>query len=253
MKNSFKKVIISFFALVFVVSTITFKVSASTVLPEIFYFVPDHTMAVENEPFSFAVQANGSGQVQYRIWVQNKATSKWIDLTNGYSESLNVNTPFVPEAKVLLSPGKYKAVVWVKRANVTGSKSSSFGDYDNYKVYDFSIQKTGYFDNRADLTEFNIESTYYVGDKIQISGKSNVEYKFHYYAPSELSRAENWYIDSDYQSSGNSSYVFTKPGTYLLDIWGRPIGSSVRFDGWVLKTVTVLDKPIETFNVVSIE
>ncbi|MCY6959364.1 hypothetical protein [Clostridium brassicae] len=228
-----------------------FADQAKTTLPAITYIAPQHTLATDNVPFTFALEAaNYEGDVQYRIFVQ-KDGGAWTELTNGYTEAVNAKVPYIPSVAKNLEAGKYKASIWVKRAEVKeGANKNVTGSYDTYYVKNFSIGTAESLKERADLSGLGIKDTYKVGEKVTISGKEGYQYKLHIYDPSAPVRREGWTIDKTYETATDTSYTFTKPGKYLVDVWGMTSNPSEAiktqgYDGWMLKVVTVEDKTTE--------
>lgn len=225
-------------------STPAFAANAAKQVPAISYMAPDHTLATDKEPFSFAVEAKGyEGDVQYRIFIQ-KQGEKWTELTDGYSKPVSAKVPFIPKVNKNLKPGKYVASVWVKRAGQEGTHKNKFGSYDSYSVKNFSIQKSDYFKGRAKLDNLGIKDTYKVGEKVTIKGEAGSKYKLHVYNPAATNRKAGWIMDQTYETAENTSYTFTKPGTYLIDVWGMSNKPSdavkkLGYGGWTLKVVTV--------------
>lgn len=219
----------------------------ATVLPAISYIAPKYSIAKDNAPFTFALEAaNYEGDVQYRIFIQ-KDGGAWTELTDGYSEPVNAKVPYIPGITKNLEAGKYKASVWVKRANVEGVKKNSLGSYDTYYAKNFSIGTAESLAKRADLTDLGVKDTYKVGESIELNGKEGYGYKLHIYNPqAEGSRRDKWMIDDEYETAAETAddYTFTAPGTYLVDVWGMTENSSEAamkqgYDAWFLKVVTV--------------
>lgn len=209
--------------------------SAAVAVPKVTYVAPAITMAEVGDEFSFALQSDYAGKVQYQIWAQNTATGTWYSLTNGYTEAVNGTTPFIPKAINTLPQGSYKASVWVK---VDGSTAK----YDSYATASFKIQKDGYFAGRAKMDNLGLKDTYNVGDAITITGAD--QYKLHVFDPSVAERAKGWTTDATYETAEATAddYTFTKAGTYLIDVWGKTASSTNKYDGWTLKVVTVTAK-----------
>jgi len=232
-------------------ATPAFAANAPKQLPAISYIAPEHTIATDNVPFTFALEAaNYEGDVQYRIFVQ-KEGGKWTELTDGYTKPVNAKVPYIPQVKKNLSAGKYKASVWVKRAEVKeGTHKNAFGSYDTYYVKNFSIGTAKSLANRVDLNDLGIKDTYKVGEKVTLKSKDGYKYKLHIYDPSAKVRRDGWKIDTTYETGDATSYTFTKPGKYLVDVWGMTDKSSAAaksqgYDGWKLKVVTVEEKKQE--------
>nr|WP_272507416.1 hypothetical protein [Clostridium aestuarii] len=201
-------------------------------VPAVTYIAPNHTMVEAGDNFSFVLQANTEEEVQYRVWAQNIKTGKWFEITDGYSDAVKGTEPFIPTAVKNLEEGAYKASIWIKKA---GSEAK----YDSYAVKNFKVQKDGYFAERANMDELGLKDTYKAGEKIAITGSD--EYKLHIFNPSAATRKEGWMIDEDYETAEATSYTFEKPGTYLVDVWGKKADSQNKYDGWVLKVVTVTE------------
>lgn len=211
------------------------------------YVAPSRTMIEVDNKMEFSLQASIKEAVEYRVWAQNLTTGTWVELTNGYQLSEVGINPFIPTTNKYLQAGSYKASIWVRKA---GSEAK----YDTYIVRNFKIQKDGYFDKRANLDDLGLKDTYKVGDKVTLTGSD--KYKLHMFDPSIPDR-KGWLIDNTYESANASSYTFTKPGTYMIDVWGKKAESTNNYDGWVLKVVTVtgdsIDDDSEAFRVLSIE
>lgn len=208
------------------------KPALAATAPKVIYAQPSITMAEVEDDFSFALQSDVAENVQYQVWAQNIATGKWFELTKGYSEAVKGNEPFIPAAVNHLPAGAYKASIWVK---AEGSKAK----YDNYLTTNFKIQKDGYFASRAKMDNLGLKNTYSVDEFVAIQG--NDEYKLHIYNPAIENRKEAWTIDANYNTAAETSkeVKFTAPGKYLVDVWGKKADSTNRYDGWVLKVVTV--------------
>lgn len=217
--------------------------SAAAVTPKVTYVAPAITMAEVGDEFSFALQSNVATKVQYQIWAQNTTTGKWYSLTNGYTEAVKGTEPFIPAAINKLPAGAYNASVWVKA-------EGSAAKYDSFKTAKFKIQKDGYFAERAKLDDLGVKDSYKVGESVTIQGE--YQYKLHMFDPSVEVRAEGWSIDGTYESAEATKYTFTKPGTYLVDVWGKKADSTNKYDGWMLKVVTV-EETSEVKSVVTVD
>ncbi|MCY6370990.1 hypothetical protein [Clostridium ganghwense] len=196
------------------------------------YAAPARTMIETDNKMEFALQASTNEAVEYRVWAQNVKTGKWIELTDGYQLSEVGTNPFVPATIADLEAGSYKASIWVRKA---GSEAK----FDSYAVRNFKIQKDGYFAERANMDELGIKDTYKVGESVTLQGDD--QYKLHIYDPSVPVRAEGWMIDDSYEGAEATTYKFEKPGVYLVDVWGKKADSTNKYDGWVLKAVTVTE------------
>lgn len=218
------------------------KPALAATAPKVIYAQPAITMAEVGDDFSFALQSDVAENVQYQIWAQNTVTGKWYELTKGYSEAVKGTEPFIPAAVNQLPAGAYKASIWVK---AEGSKAK----YDNYLTTNFKIQKDGYFASRAKMDNLGLKDTYSVDEFVAIQG--NDQYKLHIYNPAIENRKEAWTIDANYNTAEETSkeVKFTAPGKYLVDVWGKKADSTNKYDGWVLKVVTVKESAEVTYDV----
>ncbi|KOA20608.1 hypothetical protein CLHOM_07500 [Clostridium homopropionicum DSM 5847] len=206
--------------------------AAAVAAPKVTYVAPAITMAEVGDDFSFALQSDYAGKVQYQIWAQNTATKAWYELTKGYTELVNGKDPFIPTNVNNLPAGSYKASVWVKAEGSTAK-------YDSYATASFKIQKDGYFAGRAKMDNLGLKDTYTVGEAVTITGAD--QYKLHVFDPSVAERAKGWTIDATYETAAATAddFKFAKPGKYLVDVWGKKADSKNLYDGWTLKVVTV--------------
>ncbi len=200
------------------------------------YSAPAQTMVETNDKMEFVLQSNTGDAVEYKVWAQNLETKEWVELTDGYQMSEVGTNPFQPETVKELPEGKYKASIWVRKV---GSEAK----YDSFLVKNFSVKAEGYFADRANMDALGLKDTYKVGESVTITGAD--EYKLHIFDPSVPVRAEGWTIDADYESAEDTAddYKFTKPGTYLVDVWGKKAGTTNKqgYQGWTLKVVTVTE------------
>ncbi|MCY6355128.1 hypothetical protein [Clostridium sp. ZS2-4] len=196
------------------------------------YAAPVQTMVETDNKVEFALQANTADAVEYKVWAQNIKTGKWVELTNGYQLAEVGSNPFIPATVKNLEEGAYKASIWVRKA---GSEAK----FDSYTVRKFKVQKDGYFAARANMDELGLKDTYKVGESVTLTGAD--QYKLHIFDPSAPVRSEGWMLDDTYEGAEATSYKFTKPGTYMVDVWGKKADSTNKYDGWVLKVVTVTE------------
>lgn len=207
------------------------------------YAAPAQTMVETDNKMEFALQANTAEAVEYRVWAQNVKTGKWVELTDGYQVSEVGTNPYIPATVKDLEEGAYKASIWVREA---GSEAK----FDSYTVRNFKVQKDGYFDTRANMDELGLKDTYKVGENIALTGAD--EYKLHIFDPSVPVRSEGWMLDDTYEGAEATSYTFTKAGTYLVDVWGKKADSTNKYDGWILKVVTVTEGTVEVVPTVEV-
>ncbi|QGU93858.1 hypothetical protein GOM49_00810 [Clostridium bovifaecis] len=88
----------------------------------------------DKERFTFNLQ--GEGKLQYRLFLF-KFGDTYREMTKGYSKEVNAGTVLEFSYNQVLSTGKYKAILYVKRANSKGKYEDSNTDFDNYKIVNF--------------------------------------------------------------------------------------------------------------------
>ncbi|MCY6354907.1 N-acetylglucosaminidase [Clostridium sp. ZS2-4] len=109
----------------------------------------------ENQKVDFNIYSNYSGDVQYRAFIfeypnetydnpRKYPDSGYTELTRGYTSAKSAVNPYTLSLYKGFAKGKYKLLVYVKRADKAGKYKNSNTDYDNYystyfKVLDSSI------------------------------------------------------------------------------------------------------------------
>ncbi|WMJ79992.1 L,D-transpeptidase family protein [Clostridium sp. MB40-C1] len=83
------------------------------------------------------VQANFPGEIQYKIWLCNRQTGVWQDITNGFTKPITQEKAFsIVTPK--LQEGNYTISVWAKRA---GEKPIDKRGFDTYSVISMNCFK----------------------------------------------------------------------------------------------------------------
>lgn len=124
-------------------------------LPQITSIKYEYAPLLSNQKQGFTLTTKNETNAQYRIFVHNYADDKEVysELTNGYTAASNGK---VTSLKTLNGGQKYKVIVYVKRANTTGSHKDANTDYDNYYVDYFrcidSVSTTNNVTNKYDST-----------------------------------------------------------------------------------------------------
>jgi hypothetical protein len=204
--------------------------AAEVVVPTIAYVGVDHSPLVKGDTEKFTVTSNYAGEVQYKAFIYNESTKVTTPLTNGYSVAVDAKTPFVlPETKPF-EIGKYKLLLSVKRAGVTGSKSDLNGDYDtNYPVALNCVAKddanrvyaNGTADYKVDGLKFTLNKINDIGG---IAGPYT--YRLHIFNPSAVTPTNDGWTKrvSDYTTT--PSYTFEKAGTYMVVVHANTVNST---------------------------
>ena len=267
--KGFKKRLGAVLAVLMVVVTCfsSMPVHAAETLPRISFVGIEHSPLMVGDTETFTLTAVNADKVQYRAFIYTEADNKWEEITDGYSEAVDANLPFVIKSADKFQKGKYKLSFWVKKADTTGKHSNKHGDYDSYYVaYLNCVEKQEpetriYTDGDMDIAR----DTYVVGQKVVVNGIKNIKgmpgpykYKLHLFNNGKYGvkdknwNGKGWYKDvSEY--GDKIEWTPSEEGTYVLDVWAKTKDSKAKYNGWKLKTInvvkgTVLSKDGEVFG-----
>ncbi|SHH99616.1 glucosaminidase domain-containing protein [Clostridium grantii] len=124
-------------------------------LPSINSFKTEQDTLINNSKIDFKITSNTNDNVQYRVFVY-KYTNDFYDvtykysnvnyteITSGYSSAIKGSSIYTLTKNSGLSSGRYKVMVYVRKANNQGQHNNTYTDYDNFysgyiKVLDSSI------------------------------------------------------------------------------------------------------------------
>ncbi|WP_144445135.1 glucosaminidase domain-containing protein [Clostridium massiliodielmoense] len=107
---------------------------------------------IKNNSTSFKMISNFSSSVQYRVFIfkypdevfDNAGNERYShvsyeEITNGYSDNMNPNNPYIVRQDRGLDSGKYKVMIYVKASSRPGIHMDSNTDYDNYSSIYFKV------------------------------------------------------------------------------------------------------------------
>ena len=153
----------------------------------------------------------GGPPLQYKYWVHSASTG-WVVVQDGASNVLTW-TP--------TSPGTHAMQVWVRSLN-------SLANYEAWRG-------TGYFNvagTPAKLSSFTSSVTFPVAVNTPVTwtatATTGAEYQFWLYN----GNLGAWSVVQPYGSSGSLTWQPSAPGTYAVQVWVRPAGSSVNYEDW---------------------
>lgn len=196
-------------------------VSSATVNPS--------TLTIKSMP-QITMTSTVNQLVQYRVFFYAKSSMKLIDVTNGYLDAVNGQTPFTFQLNQNLPADDYRVSIWVKRSGIQGCKSNVNGDYDgsycieNLKIY--SIQT---------INSVSLESgTLTAGEKptfdmsFKGNGKLSLRVFFYNKDTGELTDVTNGYIDNidpsvPYKLAINKAFI---AGNYRVSVWIKETGTT---------------------------
>lgn len=114
---------------------------------------------LENQKIDFNIYASYSGNVQYRAFIfqysdetydnSNKyPSSGYTELTKGYTSAKSTVNSYTMSLYNGFGKGKYKLLVYVKKADKTGEYKDSNTDYDNYYSTYFKVLDSNIIEDR---------------------------------------------------------------------------------------------------------
>ena len=129
--------------------------------PQIAFLGIDHMPLVEGDIESFIITTKNADKAQYKAEMKSPTSEGWEDLTNGYTETMDSQTPFSLKYLESFKEGKYTLRIYTKRIS-----DGAEGLYETY----LDCVKKDY--NRIHANEdLLVASDYYgVGEKVVING-----------------------------------------------------------------------------------
>lgn len=126
-------------------------------LPQITSVKFDYTPLLPEQKQGFNLITSNGDKVQYRVFVHSYADDKEVysELTDGYTTATDGKVTAVKALKTPTSIQKYKAVIYVKRADVAGAHKDMNTDYDNCYVDYFTCANSINTDNNVSVTYDN--------------------------------------------------------------------------------------------------
>ena len=244
-------ILVMFFALLIGVFGMSSRAFAEE-LPKISFVGVEHSPLIAGENETFYITSVGAEKVEYRIWIKKDGDNEWEDLLGRYAGPYDANTPVFVKPPEKFEKGKYTVSIWVRRAGKPGKVINKNGNYDNYYVaYLNCVDKGTRVSADGDL---DVEkSLYKVGEKVVINGIKDLKgsnkpflYKLHVFNNSKIGvkddvwNGKGWAIDvTDYGEK--IEWIPKEPGMYVLDVWGKPKNSNLKFQVWKLKVIKVVN------------
>lgn len=244
-------ILVMFFALLIGVFGMSSRAFAEE-LPKISFVGVEHSPLIAGENETFYITSVGAEKVEYRIWIKKDGDNEWEDLLGRYAGPYDANTPVFVKPPEKFEKGKYIVSIWVRRAGKSGEFINKNGNYDShYTVYLNCVDKGTRVSADGDL---NVEkSLYKVGEKVVINGIKDLKgsdepflYKLHVFNNSKIGvkddvwNGKGWAIDvTDYGEK--IEWIPKEPGMYVLDVWGKPKNSNLKFQVWKLKVIKVVN------------
>ncbi|MCY6960632.1 L,D-transpeptidase family protein [Clostridium brassicae] len=126
-------------------------------VPKIKKIVLKDEKVFEGSTQTIDVLANFPGEIQYKIWLCNRKTGVWQDITNGFTKPVTQGKAFsIVTPK--LQEGNYTISVWAKRA---GEKPIDKRGFDTYSVISMNCfkndEKVESENKKASSTSYNLD------------------------------------------------------------------------------------------------
>lgn len=153
--------------------------------------------AIVNEKLDFKIASNISENVQYRLFIYKypnnvyDATYKYsnvtyTELTNGYSNAVQGDIGYTLSKAEGLTEGKYKLMVFVRKADSEGSHKNKYTNYDNFYSTYFSVInkdiRTNHSENETiQMVNYNktfeqvVSNEYLMGYPVQDHGREWID------------------------------------------------------------------------------
>lgn len=178
-------------------------------IPSIEKVVAEVPCLYEGDIQTFAVQSKGFEDVQYRVWLNNKAQNNWLELTKGYADPLYAQKVYSIVTPTL-SSGDYTLSVWIKRAN---KDPLNIKGYDDYASFNFNCLEKH---NENNIIQFDkLKNNYDLNEKIEFNNDTDVNLNYRYNIFDVLSN-KLIVLPTDYKSDVKCDLL--KEGAYILQL-----------------------------------
>lgn len=251
--------------------TVNVKSTSSQALPSIKSVNIDANEKVVGVNPNLKIVSNGSGKVQYRVYLYSANTKTWEDVTGGYTAPVDATSTASLKLSKALKAGENSFSIWVKRNGLTPSNKAGYDNFLSYKVNVGTTtsvpDKTPVVDTPdvpstpeklpestviSKITSANIDSSEVtLGGTPTITLKStsdrNVQYNVYLYSQSKNVWED---VSNGYTSSVDPEKPYSlkitkplQPGRNTFSIWVKRHGIAPSdkggYDSFVQETVTV--------------
>ncbi len=210
-KTILKSVVANVIMILFLVVTIGNGTAyAAENIPKVEKIVYEHNKLYEGDTQTIQILSKSTSKVQYKVWICNRKTGIWQDITKGYTSSMTENQIFsitTPE----LSEGNYTVSVWVKRAGATPLDKRGF---DSFSVSTMNCLKSDGQASNIKLT--GIKNNYSKGEAIEIKKQDDKQYLYKFSVYDVLKNKTIVSYAKDYKDS--LSWKTSSDGVYLFKV-----------------------------------
>lgn len=178
-------------------------------IPKVEKIVGEYDTIYEGDTQTLDILTTAPGKVQYRVWISNKKTGVWEDITKGYTSPVDGNKVYNITTPKLLE-GEYGVSVWVKNAGAAPRDKRGF---DNYLSSSIKCLKK---DGQGTIIKLNnFKNNYAVGETVEIKKEEGKQYLYKFSAYDIINRKE---IVSSKDYKENLLWKPSVEGAYLLQI-----------------------------------
>ena len=176
----------------------------------------------------------GGETVEYRFWLYNRDTKTW-SAGRGYGASRT--WVWIPT-----QPGNYAVQVWAREVG-------SSAVYDAWAASGALLVTAGTPGSvtLAPDTAFPVPAGTAVTWTAGMVGGGNVEYRFWLYDAS----TGNWTPGQGYGPGNTWSWTPPKPGTYVVQVWVRQVGSTAAYEAWAGSGPITIAGPFSSVTLVA--
>lgn len=178
-------------------------------IPKVEKIVGEYNTVYEGDTQTLDILSTASGKVQYRVWLSNKKTGVWEEITKGYTSPVDGNKVYNITTPKLLE-GEYGVSVWVKNAGAAPKDKRGF---DNYLTSSIKCLKN---DGQGTIIKLgNFKNNYAVGETVAIKKEEGKQYSYKFSVYDILNKKE---IVSSKDYKDNILWKPAAEGAYLLQI-----------------------------------
>lgn len=210
-KTRFKFVVANVIMILFLVVTVGNNTAyGAENIPKVEKIVYEYKDIYPGDTQTIDILSKSTTNVQYRVWISNKRTGRWQDITNGFTSSMGENQIFRVTTPAL-SEGDYTVSVWVKRA---GTKPLNARGYDAYFTSTMKCLKSNGQAPNIKLT--GVKNNYSKGEVIEVKKQEDKEYLYKFSVYDLLNKKTIVSYAKDYKDS--VSWKISNDGIYLFKV-----------------------------------
>ncbi|MCY6370276.1 L,D-transpeptidase [Clostridium ganghwense] len=180
-------------------------------IPEVEKIVYEYKNVCEGDTQTIDILSRSSSKAQYRVWICNKKTGEWQDITKGFTSPVSENQ-ILRVTTPKLTEGEYDVSIWVKRAGVAPLNKKGF---DKYFLSKMKCLKSN--EQEPTIKLDCIKDNYSKNEAIEVKNESSKElYKYNVYIYDILHSKTVKSYSTQYKDS--FSWKSSSDGIYLFKI-----------------------------------